>query len=94
MKARKAYPDDPEVAQLLGELSYQRKEFAYAVQLLRQSSEKKPLDAKSSDYLGMSQLKANEKQQSREALQGALAAGLPDPLASEARNALAELEKN
>ena len=94
MKARRALPDDPELAQILAELSYQRKEFAYTVQLLRQSSEKKPLDAKSLYYLGMSQLKANEKQQSREALQGALAAGLPDPLASEARNALAELEKN
>ncbi|MGA7391284.1 MAG: tetratricopeptide repeat protein, partial [Terrimicrobiaceae bacterium] len=94
MKARRALPDDPELAQILAELSYQRKEFAYAVQLLRQSSEKKPLDAKSLYYLGLSQLKANDKQQSREALQGALAAGLPDPLASEARNALAELEKN
>ena len=82
MKARRALPDDPEVAQILAELSYQRKEFAYAVQLLRQSSEKKPLEAKYLYYLGMSQLKANEKQQSREALQEALAAGLPDPLAS------------
>ena len=94
MKARRGLPDDPELAQILAELSYQRNEFAYAIQLLRQSSEKKPLDAKSLYYLGMSQLKANEKLQSREALQGALAAGLQDPLASEARNALAELEKN
>jgi hypothetical protein len=61
--------------------------------LLRQSSEKNPLDAKSLYYLGMSHLRANEKQQSREALQEALAAGLPEPLASDAKNALAELEK-
>ena len=46
MKARKALPDDPELAQILAELSYQRKEFAYAAQLLRESSEKRPLDAK------------------------------------------------
>jgi uncharacterized protein HemY len=45
-KARKALPDDPELAQILGELSYQRKEFAYAAQLLRRSSAKRPLDAK------------------------------------------------
>ena len=93
MKARKALPDDPEVARILAELSYQRKEFAYAVQLLRQSSEKKPLDAKSLYYLGMSHLKANDKEESREALQEALAAGLSNSLASEAKSALAELEK-
>ena len=93
IKARKALPDDPELAQILAELSYQRKEFAYAVQLLRRSSEKRPLDAKYLYYLGMSHLKADEKLQSREALRQALAAGLPDPLASEAKSVLAELEK-
>jgi hypothetical protein len=92
MKVRKTLSDDPELIQTLAELSYQRKEFAYAVKLLRQSSEKKLLDAKSLYYLGMSHLRANEKQQSREALQEAVAAGLPDPLASEA-SALVELKK-
>ena len=93
IKARKALPDDPELAQILAELSYQRKEFAYAVQLLKGSSEKKPLDAKLLFYLGMSHFKVNHKLQSREALRQALAAGLPDPLASEAKSVLAELEK-
>ena len=93
MKARKILPDDPELAQILAELSYQRHEFAYAVQLLRRSSEKRPLDAKHLYYLGMSHLKANEKPQGQEALRQALAAGLPDPLASEAKTALAELER-
>ena len=93
VKARRTLPDDPELAELLAELSYQRKEFAYAVQLLRQSAKKRPLDAKHLYYLGMSHLKAKDKVQSREALDQALAAGLPDPLASEARSALAELEK-
>ena len=93
MKARKTLPDDPELAQILAELSYQRNEFAYAAQLLERSSEKRPLDAKLLFYLGMSHLKANEKLQGREALRQALAAGLPDPLASEANSVLAELEK-
>ena len=31
IKARKALPDDPELAQILAELSYHGKEFAYAV---------------------------------------------------------------
>ena len=93
MKARKVLPDDPEIAQMLAELSYQKKEFAYARQLLEESAKKRPLGAESLYYLGMSHLKSNEKQQSREALRQALAAGLPDPLALEARSVLAELEK-
>jgi tetratricopeptide (TPR) repeat protein len=93
VKARKALPDDPELAQILAELSYQRKEFVYAAQLLRKSAAKRPLDAKYLYYLGMSHLKAGEKLQSQEALGQALAAGLADPLASEAKRVLAELEE-
>jgi Flp pilus assembly protein TadD len=90
-RARRTLPDDPELAQILAELSYERKEFAYAVQLLRQSAKKRPLDAKYLYYLGMSHLKAKDKIQSREALEQALAAGLEDPLAKEARRAISEL---
>ena len=93
VKAREALPDDPELAQILAELSYQRKEFAYAVQLLRQSAKKRPLDAKYLYYLGMSHLKAKDKIQSREALDQALAAGLEDPLAADARRAINELDQ-
>jgi tetratricopeptide (TPR) repeat protein len=93
-KARRSLPDDPELAQILAELSYERQEFAYAAQLLRQSAEKRPLDAKYLYYLGMSHLKTHQKAQGREALDQALAAGLQDPLASEAKSVLAELEKN
>ena len=92
-KARKILPDDPELARILAQLSYQRKEYAYAVQLLQESARKRPLDAEALYYLGMSQLNGNDKQQSRQALHQALAAGLPDPLALEARSVLAELEK-
>jgi tetratricopeptide (TPR) repeat protein len=93
MKARKILPDDPELAQILAQLSYQRKEYAYAVQLLQESARKRPLDAEALYYLGMSHLKGNDKQQSRQALHQALAAGLLDPLALEAKSVLAELEK-
>ena len=93
-KARRTLPDDPELAQVLAELSFQRKEFAYAVQLLRQSAKKKPLEAKYLYYLGMSHLKVKDKIQSREALDQALAAGLQDPLASDARRAITELDQS
>ena len=94
VKARKALPDDPELAQILAKLSYDRNEFAYAVQLLKQSAERRPLDAQDLYYLGMSQLKGKDKIQSRETLSQALSAGLQNPLATEARRALAELEAN
>jgi tetratricopeptide (TPR) repeat protein len=94
VRARRALPDDLELAQILAELSYDRQDFAYAVQLLRQCSEKRPLGAKDLYYLGMSHLKTNEKPKSRKALDQALAAGLQDPLASDAKRALSEMEKN
>ncbi len=59
-KARKALPDDPELAELLGRLSYQKKEYPRAVQLLQETARKKPLDANSLFYLGMSQLQARQ----------------------------------
>ncbi|HEY5814692.1 MAG TPA: hypothetical protein VIT23_18815, partial [Terrimicrobiaceae bacterium] len=94
VKARKSLPDDPELAQTLAKLSYDRNEFAYAVQLLKQSAERRPLDAQDLYYLGMSQLKGKDKIQSRETLSQALSAGLQNPLATEARRVLAELEAN
>ncbi len=93
VKARRALPDDLELAKILAELSYDRQHFAYAVQLLRQSAQKRPLGAKDLYYLGMSHLKTNEKPKSREVLRKALAAGLPDPLAADARRTLRELDQ-
>ena len=53
MKARKGLPTDPEVVQILGQLSYGKKDYARAVQLLQESARKRPLDAKGLYFLGM-----------------------------------------
>jgi tetratricopeptide (TPR) repeat protein len=90
VKARKALPDDPELARTLGEISFQRKEYGRAVQLLQESARKNPLDAKALYYLGASQLQLKQQPQGKEALERALAAGLQEPLASEAKRLLAE----
>jgi tetratricopeptide (TPR) repeat protein len=92
-KARKTLPDDPELAELLGRLSYEKKEYPRAVQLLQESARKRPLDANSLFYLGMSQLQARQTVEARGALNQALAAGLQDPRASEAKRALADIQK-
>ena len=91
MNARRVPSDDPELAQILA--GYQWKEYAYALQLSQESARKRPLYGESVYYPGMSHWQFNNKHQSREALRQALAAGLPDPLALEARSVLAGLEK-
>jgi len=90
-KARKALPDDPELAELLGRLSYQKKEYPRAVQLLQETARKKSLDANSLFYLGMSQLQARQSTEARGVLTEALTNGLQEPFASEAKRALADL---
>jgi Flp pilus assembly protein TadD len=91
-KARKTLPDDPELAELLGRLSYEKKEFPRAIQLLQESARKRPLDADSLFYLGMSQLQARQKTEAQGVLNQALVAGLHEPLATEAKRALADLQ--
>jgi tetratricopeptide (TPR) repeat protein len=92
-KARKALPDDPELAELLGRLSYEKKEYLRAIQLLQESARKRPLDADSLFYLGMSQLQTRQKAEAQGILSRALVAGLRDPMAAEAKRALADLQR-
>lgn len=92
-KARKTLPDDPELAELLGRLSYEKKEYPRAVQLLQESARTRPLDANSLFYLGMSQLQARQKAEAEGVLNQALVAGLREPFATEAKRALADLQR-
>jgi tetratricopeptide (TPR) repeat protein len=91
-KARKTLPDDSELAELLGRLSYEKKEYQRAIQLLQESARKRTLNATSLFYLGMSQFQAKQRTQARDILNQALIGGLQEPLASEARHALADLQ--
>jgi tetratricopeptide (TPR) repeat protein len=92
-KARNTLPDDPEVSELLGRLSYEKKEYPRAIQLLHESARKKSLGADSLFYLGMSQFQAKQTAEARGALNQALTAGLQEPLATEAKRALANLQR-
>jgi tetratricopeptide (TPR) repeat protein len=92
-KARKTLPDDPELAELLGRLSYEKKEYPRAIQLFQESARKRPLDADSLFYLGMSQVQARQKAEAQGVLNQALVAGLHEPLATEAKRALADLQR-
>ena len=92
-KARKTLPDDAQLAELLGQLSYEKKEYQRAIQLLQESARKRTLNANSLFYLGMSQLHTNQKGEGRDALNQALVGGLQEPLASEAKHALVDLQR-
>ena len=92
-KARKTLPDDPELAELLGRLSYEKKEYPRAVQLLQESARKQALDADSLFYLGMSQLQNRQKPEGKEVLNQALVAGLQEPLATQAKRAITDLHR-
>ena len=93
-KARKTLPDDPDLSQLLGRLSYEKKDYQRAIQLFMESARKRQLDPDSLFYLGMSQLQAKQKSEAQGALNQALVAGLHEPLAAEAKRALADLHRD
>src|SRR6266478_3251815 len=92
-KARQALPDDVELAELLGQLSYEKKEYQRAIQLLQESARTKSLNANSLFYLGMSQLQIRQKTEAQGVLNQALLAGLQEPFATKARRALADIER-
>ena len=92
-KARKTLPDDAKLAELLGRLSYEKKEYQRAIQLLQESARKRPLEADSLFYLGMSQVQARQKTEARGVLNQALVTGLQEPFATEAKHVLADLQR-
>lgn len=91
VKARNVLQSDPELAQMLGEMSYRRSEYDYALQLLQESAKAKPLDAEALYYLGMSLFRTQQQAQGRLVLERSLAAGLQEPFASDAKQVLADL---
>jgi tetratricopeptide (TPR) repeat protein len=92
-KARRSLVDDPELAKTLGTLSFQRKEYARAVQFLQESETKKALDGKSLFFLGMAQVQLGHKPEAKEILDRALASGIPDDLAQKAQRVISEADK-
>lgn len=91
-KAREAYPQDATVAKALAVLAYQRGEYAKSAQLLKESARKLTSDADVMYYLGLAHYRLNEKTDSRQALQKALAMNPRSPLATEATNILQKLK--
>jgi predicted Zn-dependent protease len=64
------------------------------LQLLRESAQRKPLDAKGLYYLGLVCKESNRPAEAKRALSDALATGLPKPLSDTAEQAEKEMENN
>jgi len=93
VKARKTLNDDPDLAKTLAEIAYQRKEYSYAIQLFEESARSRPLDAPALYFAGKSHLASNHTPEGKKALDQALAAGLQEPLATDARKSLTDVQQ-
>ncbi|MCC6823038.1 MAG: tetratricopeptide repeat protein [Verrucomicrobia subdivision 3 bacterium] len=92
LKAREAFPQDREIARLLGILSYQRGEFSRAGQLLQEASASFPNDSEVIYRLGLTQYKLKQSQESRRNLAQALGLAPNSEFAPEAKRVLADLK--
>ena len=92
LKAREAFPDDPEVAKALGLAVYKRGDFKRAAQLLKESAGKRTTDAELFYYLGMAHYQLKATNESKSALRQALALNASAKFVDDAKKVLAELK--
>jgi putative PEP-CTERM system TPR-repeat lipoprotein len=90
VKARQAYPDDPELAKTLGILNYRRGYYPQSAELLKQAAAIRKDDAELLYYLGAAYHQLKQWTECKETLQRALTLNLSSGLADEARRALAD----
>jgi tetratricopeptide (TPR) repeat protein len=90
VKARQAYPRDPEIAKTLGILSYRRDYFPQAVELLQEALPNSEDDRELLYYLGLAHHRLNQWSECKAVLERALASDVTTKLAAEARRALTE----
>jgi len=91
LKAREAFPDDPDVAKTLGIVVYRRGDYKRAAQLFKESAGTRASDAELFYYLGMAHYHLKEKSESKQALNQAMALNAGASFIEEAKRTLAEL---
>ena len=90
-KAREAFPQDPQVAKVLGVLTYRNGNYARAARLLQEATQQEPPSAETYFYLGMAKYHLKVPSETKAALQRSLTMNLAPALAGEAKRVLAEL---
>ncbi|MGD0812253.1 MAG: tetratricopeptide repeat protein [Verrucomicrobiota bacterium] len=91
-QARTAYPDDPAVAKSLGILSFYKGNYARSAELLGETLSQSKKDGELYCYLGLDEYRLKRSKESKQALERALALGITDKLAAEAKRILAEVK--
>lgn len=94
LKARSAFPEDPDVATALGIVDYRKGDFPGAVRVLQDSLRRRSGDAETRYYLGMAQYKAKDIANAKKELRRALEGGLVGADAEEAKKVLGESGKS
>jgi len=97
IKARQAYPDDPDLARVLGILNYQRGFYPQSAELLKQAGMKQSNNAELFYYLGRATHQLKQWSECDSALKRAMSLDLSPKLADQAKTALvdcsAQIEK-
>lgn len=88
IRAREAFPEDAELGKALGIIIYKRGDCRTAANLLKESANKRPDDAKAAFYLGMCQYGLKKPDECKQSLQRALDLNLSADLAAEAKRVL------
>jgi tetratricopeptide (TPR) repeat protein len=91
VKAREAFPDDPQVARALALILFQQGDYVRAADLFHTISDSNAADAELFYCLGISEFRLKNYADSRKSLQHALGLNLSGPQATDARQTLAEL---
>jgi tetratricopeptide (TPR) repeat protein len=92
LKARQAYPDDPELAKAAGILGYRRGNYSQAAEQLQQVIAKRKDDPELLYYIGMAHYQLKQYPEAQGELQRVLGMNLPATFAEEARRALDDPE--
>jgi tetratricopeptide (TPR) repeat protein len=92
VKAARAFPDDADLAKVVGLVEYRRKHYVQSLQSLNRSALKKKDDAELLWYQGMDCYELKQNAQAKTALDRAVALKLPANLDTEARRVLGLLK--
>jgi len=93
LQARKALPDDPALAYVLGTVRFRKGEYADSIPLLQQAARGQMRPAQTYFHLGMAQFQLKNVAESRAHLQRSLELKLPAQESGEARRILEQLRK-
>ena len=93
-KARAAFPNDPDLATVLGIIEYRRRDYVTAIHFFEDSKFHRSNDSETIYYLGMAHYQMKARVAARAELERALELSLVGPEADQAKRVLDELKRN